>query len=252
MAVIALLTDFGDKDWFVGAVKGVIAGIAPRAQVIDITHGVAPGDVRAGAFALWAAFRAFPKGTIFAAVVDPGVGGPRRALLVEAHGYRFLGPDNGLLSWAADDSRRRARTLENPRYRLPEVSASFHGRDVFAPAAAHLALGARASGFGKALTGIAEIPRPVTRKVRGAVRGEILHVDRFGNAVTNIPAAEAAEAETARCRGRAFPMRGYYAAAAPGKPLALVGSCGLVELSLNGGDAASRFSLRIGDSVSLA
>src|SRR6185503_10326717 len=122
MPVIALLSDFGGEDWFVGALKGVIASIAPRARVIDLTHGIPRGDVRAGAFSLWAAFRTFPRGTVFVAVVDPGVGGPRLPLLVEAHGYRFVGPDNGLLSWAArGDARRRVRTLAGPAYRRKPV-----------------------------------------------------------------------------------------------------------------------------------
>lgn len=249
MPCIALLTDFGLRDWFVGAMKGVIAGIAPRAQVIDITHDIPPGDVRAGAFALWAAAPAFPKGTIFLAVVDPGVGGPRLPLLVEAGGFRFVGPDNGLLDWAAAGGRR-IRALRNPAYRRKETSATFHGRDIFAPAAAHLARGARPASFGPALEAMEELPRPKPRRGPRGPQGEVLYVDRFGNAITSLAPADLPSGTGAlRCRGRLFPLQPCYAQAGAGKPLAVTSSCGLMELAISGGSAASAFGLSRGDRV---
>lgn len=253
MGPIVLLTDFGSRDWFAGVLKGVIAGIAPKAQVIDLNHGIPPGDVRAGAFNLWAARDYFPKGSIFVAVVDPGVGSARKGLLVRAHGRFFIGPDNGLLSWATSgDPRRAVRALENPRFRLASVSSSFHGRDVFAPAAAHLAKGAEPAGFGPSLRSIVELPPIASRRAGRSLVGEVIYLDTFGNAVTSLSAADVAALghapAYAQSGARKFPFKRFYAEAAPGKPLSLMGSCGLLELSRNG-DAAK---LRLGDRVELA
>lgn len=251
MAPIALLTDFGARDWYAGTLKGVIAGIAPQAAVLDLGHGVAPGDIRGGAYSLWAAFRFFPKETIFVAVVDPGVGGSRDGLLVSAHGRHFIGPDNGLLSWAtAGDPRRSIRILGNPRYRLEPVSGSFHGRDVFAPAAAHLHRGLKPASFGKRKSALVELPPISSSFAGGRLTGEVLHIDRFGNAITSISREDLAilpgRPKGALVRRQAFPLRGFFAEAGPGKPLSLIGSTGLVELALNGGDAAERYGLRTG------
>jgi S-adenosylmethionine hydrolase len=297
MSCIALLTDFGTEDWFVGTMKGVIASIDPKALVIDLCHDIPPGDIRAGAMALLASYRYFPRGTIFVAVVDPGVGGPREALLAEAHGCHFIGPDNGLLSYAlaggppgtggrqgasslkpasAESAGPRIRAIENPAYRLPEAGATFHGRDVFAPAAAHLSLGKSAGSFGKRKDAFVELPFPVPYKLRGTVSGEIVHIDRFGNAITNLtprdldlrplPAAQAApagyappaaskttrKAVTLKAKGKAFPLAAFYAEASPGKPLSVAGSSGFLELSVNGGNAARKFGLKRGDAVKVA
>jgi S-adenosylmethionine hydrolase len=264
MGPIVLLTDFGEKDWFAGVLRGVISGIAPKVSILDLGHHIPPGDIRAGAFSLWAARDHFPKGSIFVAVVDPGVGGPREALLVSAHGRHFIGPDNGLLSWAASgDPRRRIRALANPRYRAASLSSTFHGRDLFAPAAAHLARGAKPAAFGPLLKAMAELPPwradfsggKAGGKPGGTVRGEILHVDAFGNAITSLSAADLgklpAPPKAARARGKAFPWKPYYGAAGAGKPLSLLGSCGLVELAVNGGNAAERHGLKRGDEVNL-
>jgi S-adenosylmethionine hydrolase len=279
MPPIALLTDFGREDWFVGAVKGVIASIAPRAQVIDLSHGIPPGDIQAGAFALLASFRYFPEGTIFVAVVDPGVGGPRDALLAEAHGFRFIGPDNGLLSYAVaggppgtggagkDPSSRKAASrasprlhaIENPAYRLPATGSTFHGRDIFAPAAAHLSLGRPMRSFGRRKEDFLRLDFPAPYSLRGAVAGEIVHVDRFGNAITNITpkdlealGRDAAREAVLKAGGASFPLAAYYAAVPGGKPLSVAGSCGFLELSLNGGNAAKKFGLKRGDAVKAA
>jgi S-adenosyl-L-methionine hydrolase (adenosine-forming) len=277
MTCIALLTDFGGEDWFVGTMKGVIASIAPKARIIDLCHDIPPGDIRAGAFSLLASFRYFPPGTVFVAVVDPGVGGPRAGLLAEAHGYHFIGPDNGILSYALgggppgtggraslspakapvqDLPEPRIRGLENPEFRLPGSGSTFHGRDIFAPAAAHLLAGKPPAAFGKRRDDFVELPFPVPYKLRGSVSGTIVHVDRFGNAITNLTprdlpekTASRAKGLAIRAKGKAFPLAGFYAEAAPGKPLAVAGSCGFLELSVNGGNAARKFGLKRGDRV---
>lgn len=281
MTCIALLTDFGTTDWFVGTMKGVIASINPKAQVIDLCHDIPPGDIKAGAFALLASYRYFPRGTIFVAVVDPGVGGPRDAMLAEAHGCHFIGPDNGVLAYAlsggppgtggarqgafafkthlAEPPGHRMRAIENPEYRLPGGGNTFHGRDVFAPAAAHLSAGKTAGSFGKKKETFVELPFPVPFRFKGKVSGEIVHIDRFGNAITNLtPRDLEALPEKARkgivvkARGKGFPLCGFYAEAGEGKPLAVAGSCGFLELSLNSGNAARKFGLKRGDPVQVA
>jgi S-adenosylmethionine hydrolase len=281
MSCIALLTDFGTEDWFVGTMKGVIASIAPKAQIIDICHDIPPGDIRAGAFGLLASYRYFPRGTIFVAVVDPGVGGPREALLAEAHGCHFIGPDNGLLSYALaggppgtggarhaisslkppspESQGNRIRVIENPAYRLPGTGSTFHGRDVFAPAAAHLSLGKTTGSFGKKKEDFIELPFPVPYKLRATVTGQFVHIDRFGNAITNLTPRDleglqgkGAKGVVPKAKGKAFPLAGFYAEAAPGKPLSVAGSSGFLELSINGGNAAKKFGLKRGDAVKIA
>jgi S-adenosylmethionine hydrolase len=275
MRCIVLLTDFGSRDWFVGTLKGVIASLAPSARVIDLCHDIPPGDVRAGAFSLAAAYRHFPPGSVFAAVIDPGVGGPRRSLAAAAEGRFFVGPDNGVLAYAlgggfrgasaepAGEARAgrpgpkpRVRVLENPGYRLPEVSATFHGRDIFAPAAAHLALGKPLASFGRKAEGFTGLPFPAPRPVPGGVAGEIVHLDRFGNAITSLAPRdlegikpEGGKTFSLRARGRVFPLAAFYAAAGAGKPVAVAGSTGFLELAVNGGNAGEKFGLRRGDSV---
>lgn len=263
MGPIVLLTDFGTGDWFAGTLEGVIASIAPAARVIHLSHGVPRGDVRAGAFGLWAARRHFPEGSIFVAVVDPGVGGPRDALLVEADGRAYLGPDNGILSWATRGARGRAiRALTDPRYRLGPVSRTFHGRDVFAPAAAHLHAGVPPRSFGPARKAMAELPplRATLRRAAGsakrALAGAIAYVDGFGNAIAGIREEDVRRLgrtpAAAVAGGATFPWKRYYAEAGGGGRLSLVGSCGLVELAVNGGSAAAEHGLRVGDAVLLS
>ena len=189
VSVITLTTDFGTRDWFVGTMKAVILGILPRAKVVDITHEIPPGDIRAGAFALMASCRYFPRGTVHVAVVDPGVGSQRQAIAVQTARRFFVGPDNGVLSWGlALEKIKTIRLLENRQYFLQPVSRTFHGRDIFAPVAAHLSRGLSASRLGRELKDFVRVPWPLTTKQRGEVQGEIVHIDRFGNAITDIEA----------------------------------------------------------------
>jgi len=187
VSVITLTTDFGTGDWFVGTMKGVIASLAPGTRVVDLTHDVPPGDIRSGAFALAASHRFFPKGAIHLAVVDPGVGSGRKAIAVQTAKAVFVGPDNGVLSWAlAKEKIRAIHALENEAYFLQPVSPTFHGRDVFAPVAAHLSRGVPIRKFGPALKDFVRLDWPEPRARRGRIEGEVVYVDRFGNAITNL------------------------------------------------------------------
>jgi S-adenosylmethionine hydrolase len=252
MGVIALLTDFGLADPYVGMMKGVILGIAPETAIVDVTHEVPPQDVRAGAFFLAQAARHFPSGTVYVAVVDPGVGGARRALAVAAGGQIFVGPDNGLLDPALSGrGAPRAVEIREPRYLLPVRSSTFHGRDVFAPAAAHLVRGLPLSSLGPRATRLVSLRWPVVRAVgRGERRGEILHVDRFGNLITNFAPADVPRGATLRAGTfTANRLHRTYLDAAPGALVALVSSYGLVEIAVRDGSAAARLGLGRGDEV---
>ena len=188
LPVITLLTDFGTQDYFVGAVKGVIATHNPQAHVIDITHDIPPHDIDAAAFTLLACYQTFPKGTVHLAVVDPGVGSSRRAIIVSAGTYLFVGPDNGIFSYIYETvSAFKVYQITNEYYfRLP-VSSTFHGRDIFAPVAAALSDGVRPSSFGCEINDPTRL-RPLTISDNGGelVEGRVIHIDRFGNCITNL------------------------------------------------------------------
>ncbi|PYM36464.1 MAG: hypothetical protein DME17_10090, partial [Candidatus Rokuibacteriota bacterium] len=184
--IITLTTDFGRRDPWVGAMKGVILAVTRDVDLVDLTHEIAPHDVLEGALALEAAAPFFPAGTVHLAVVDPGVGGARRALVVARDEQRFVGPDNGLFTPFLLTAGWRAFELSASEFRLPVASRTFHGRDVFAPAAAHLALGIPPERFGVAVTDPVRLPWPASRAVADGVAGEVVHVDWFGNLVTSI------------------------------------------------------------------
>jgi len=251
--VVSLTTDFGTADWFVGAMKAVIAGIAPDAHLIDITHGIAPGDIRTGALALRAAVPWFPPGSIHVAVVDPGVGSERRAIAIRTPHACFIGPDNGLLTWAATDIEE-IRILTNTSLFLQPVSHTFHGRDIFAPVAAHLAAGHPFSDLGPAIESHEILPWPTPVIAASIIHGEVVHVDHFGNAITNIPAEHLPGDTCARvtCGPFAAPLRASYAAVAPGEPVAVRGSTGLLELAVRDGSAATVFGIARGAAVEVA
>jgi S-adenosyl-L-methionine hydrolase (adenosine-forming) len=261
-APIAILSDFGYRDHYVGAMKGVIASIAPGAPIIDITHGVPPQSVTAGAFILRASWRYFPRGTIFLAVVDPGVGTPRLPVVVETRaGARFVGPDNGLL-WpaVAEAGFARAFELRSPRYRLERISATFHGRDIFAPGAAWLWRGVRPSAMGPALASMRrlDIAAPV-RKGR-ELCGSVVYADHFGNLVTNINRASFERfasffhgkmVSVRISRSARIQLRKAYGDAPKGAPLAIFGSFELLEIAVRDGSAAERFGAQEGTSVTV-
>jgi S-adenosyl-L-methionine hydrolase (adenosine-forming) len=253
--VITLTTDFGTRDWFVGTTKGVIAGIAPKANIIDLAHELLSGDIRGGAFALTAGCHFFPKGTIHVAVVDPGVGSRRKAIAVQTVRAMFVGPDNGVLSWAlAKEKITAIHALENGAYFLHPVSRNFHGRDVFAPVAAHLSLGVPLRKFGPALKDLVRLAWPERQVRRGGVEGEVVYIDRFGNAITNLESSLLKGSDRASCevhakRRRVCPLKAFYQAVAPNTLVALVGSSGFLEIAVNGGSAAKVLGLRIGTRV---
>jgi len=255
VSLITLTTDFGARDWFVGVMKGVVLGLHPRATIVDLTHDLPPGDVRAGAFALMAASQYFPNGTVHVAVVDPGVGGPRRALAVQTERFVFLGPDNGVLSWALRRERiRTIRVLENAKYFRSPLSSTFHGRDLFAPAAAHVSRGLPPARLGRAVRDFVSLPWPQPVTSPGEVRGQVIYLDRFGNAITNLPAELLAGAPRAHCqvtgrRTARAPLAAFYGAVPVNRPVAVVGSSGFLEMAVNGGSAARRFGLQVGDLV---
>jgi S-adenosylmethionine hydrolase len=271
---IVLLTDFGTRDTYTGVMKGVIAGIHPEARTIDLTHDVPPGDVRQGAFQLWQAARHFPVGSVFLAVVDPGVGTARRALAVACGPSLFVAPDNGLLTFVlAGHATVRAIELPVDGGQGPRPGATFHGRDVFAPAAARLALGQPLDDLGPAVTDWVRLPLPhLDPEEDAGVAGEVVHVDRFGNLITSIGLLEGsggslffkpwlpgcppfhAPARDARAvlpSGRTLPLGSTFGAAAPGEALAYVGSDGLLEIAVNQGRADETLRLSRGAKVAL-
>ncbi|MGE5245616.1 MAG: S-adenosyl-l-methionine hydroxide adenosyltransferase family protein [Betaproteobacteria bacterium] len=256
--IIALLTDFGILDHYAAAMKGVALGIAPDANLVDITHEVPAHDVLAGALELAACYRYFPPGTVFLAVVDPGVGTDRRAIAVEAGDYRFVAPDNGVLSVVLDETPVRAAVeLTERRYARPTVSRTFEGRDRFAPAAAWLAGGVALSALGRPAGDLRrlEVPAPVARG--DDLSGEVLRVDRFGNLVSNIdrPAFDrfaAGRRLQVRAGGQEVPqLVTTYGEVGPGEVCALFGSSDHLEIAVNGGSAAERLRLSRGAAVHL-
>jgi S-adenosyl-L-methionine hydrolase (adenosine-forming) len=253
-APIAILTDFGYRDHYVGAMKGVIAAIAPAAPLIDITHGVPAQSIPAGAIALAQTWRLFPSRTIFLVVVDPGVGTARLPVAVQTRaGARFVGPDNGVLSLALQEAGpSRAVELRAPRYRLARVSATFHGRDIFAPAAAYLWRGVKLESLGPPVRdGLTHLELAEPREGVEELRGEVLYVDGFGNLVSNI-ARDALGSFQARFPAMRLSVRirtgapieilEAYGDARKGAPLATFGSFELLEIAVRDGSAAQRFA----------
>lgn len=255
--IITLTSDFGVRDHFVGTMKGVMLGIAPRASLVDISHDIQPFEILEGAFVLSQAWSYFPKGSIHVVVVDPGVGTERRPLLVEAGGHYFIAPDNGVLSMIYADSKHKVRAITNRKYMLPQVSRTFHGRDVFAPAAAHLARGAKPSTFGKLVTDAIHLATTVpTRQARRAWTGAVLHVDCFGNLVTNFHVSEFDDVrkgpfEFSVGLQRVARLALTFAECPAGELFAIVGSSGYVEIAVNQGSAAKQLGCGAGAPVDL-
>jgi len=256
MRVITLLTDFGLEDGYVAAMKGVVATIAPEARLVDVTHLVPPQDVAAARFRLLTIAPYFPAGTIHLAVVDPGVGTARRPVAIRsAGGSYFVGPDNGLLLGALEtDPPVLAVELSEPRFwRSPTPSATFHGRDVFAPVAAHLARGAAIEEFGAAIAPDTLVRLELGRwkMLPGGAEGTLQAVDRFGNLISSIPGSVLAghAAWSASIRERTVAGHRTYGEVAVGQPLALVGSHGFIEVAVHRGDARSALRARVGDPV---
>jgi S-adenosylmethionine hydrolase len=252
MAVITLTTDFGTRDTYVAEMKGAILSIVRDVHVVDITHEVAPRDVLEGALALEAAAARFPAATIHVAVVDPGVGTARRGLAVAARDQMFVGPDNGLFTPFLGDRRWRAFELTAVEFRGPTVSHTFHGRDIFAPAAAHLARGVEPERLGPPVTDPVRLVWPEARVSEGRVGGAVVHVDRFGNLVTSIRADAVialGSSVAVRVAGKSLRLVQTYGDLGRGDPGALVGSSNRLEIAVNAGSAARTLRARCGTPV---
>lgn len=258
--IITLLTDFGTEDYFIGAMKGVILTRSPTSVLVDITHAIPPQDVRAAAFTLSAAYSHFPAGSIHLAVVDPGVGSDRRPVLVEAATHLFVGPDNGLFSLVLEQvPGARIRHLINTAYFLPNPSATFHGRDIFAPVAAALAQGVAPEDLGPMIQDPIRFESIQCESMAdGTVTGRIIHIDHFGNCITNLPWDR-----LALSADRPFSLRvkefqiqklvqSYREGASdPGKPFLIRGSAGFLEVSVQSNSAARQLKIRVGEPVRL-
>lgn len=271
VCVISLLTDFGQADAYVGLMKAVILARAPHARLVDLTHEVPPHDIARAAFLLYTAAPYFPPGSVHLAVVDPGVGSRRRPIAIATERAFYVGPDNGLFTYVlARDPLRAVVELRDPRFRLTPVSDTFHGRDIFAPAAAHLASGGELSDLGPPVSDLVRLP-PLRLEVSGAaIQGAVLYADRFGNVITSIgplawegerlvltaapggplrfsAASAVVEVGSERLRG----IHHTYAQAAPGALIALVGSHDHLEIALREGSAVRRLNLGPGDPVTI-
>lgn len=258
---ITLLTDFGTADYYVAAMRGVLLSRSPHVPVVDITHDVPPQDIHAAAFTLLAAYRVFPDGVIHTVVVDPGVGSARRPIIVTAAGQMFVGPDNGVFSYIYDrEPDARVFHVTNDRVFRHPVSTTFHGRDVFAPVAAALSVGVPPADLGIEIGDAVRLePLRVERTDGGSLRGRIIHVDRFGNCVTNVTPADLPEGNLSHgfrllAGGREIrTLRRYYAdeGARDGDLFAIWGSAGFLEISANRDSAARRLNLRRGDPITI-
>jgi len=269
---IVILTDFGLADPFVGIMKGVIAQIAPQTPLIDLTHEIPPGDIRRAAVTLWQSVDYFPASSIFLVVVDPGVGTSRRAVILDNRRQTFIAPDNGVLAFVRGENFR-ACEISNPRLALPHPGTTFHGRDLFAPAAAHASLGVPHPEFGEALTTLEVLPLPqLTSPAPGRLCGQTLHADRFGNLLTSLgkfsrsaeeirftpwigqaaPFALRPEAaQLALADGRTLAWTDTFAEISPGKCAVILGSSGLLEIAANRQSAANLLNLRADEPVTL-
>jgi S-adenosylmethionine hydrolase len=255
--LIALLTDFGLKDGFVGAMKGAILTINLKARIVDLTHDIPPQDVGAAAYVLWSSYSFFPRGTVFVVVVDPGVGTERRILCAEGRNHIFLAPDNGILKYlGADGALIRAWEVKNDKYFLSHVSSTFHGRDIFGPVAAHISLGLEPSKLGR------RVALPAQRreftylhgKHRAEFLGNVIYVDRFGNLISNlrVHSDERFSPKGLRVTVKSRVIRGLsqvYAQGSANKPVALLNSSNLLEVGIKNGSASEVLGAKVGDRV---
>lgn len=262
MPIITLLTDFGSQDYFVGAMKGAILCINPSAQIVDITHEVPPQDIHAGAFNLLASYTSFPSGTIHVAVVDPGVGSRRQPLLIECGGQFFVGPDNGIFSWICErEGKCRAIQLQKEKFFRHPASPTFHGRDIFAPVAAALSNGVAVAEFGDLARDYVRLESLAAKTgADGQVEARIIHIDRFGNCVTNLTPEYATEESFKAGRklsvnGRdVFSFRRFFAETVAGQDdlFCFFGSAGFLEIAAKDSSAAKILDARRGQPVLLA
>lgn len=276
--IITLTTDFGTSDVYVGVMKGVILNINPNVQIVDITHAISPQNIHEAAFAIQAAYRYFPKGAIHVIVVDPGVGSERQAIVCQIDSTFFVCPNNGMLTYLLQNIETEktyipeAVTIENPTFLLPQISNTFHGRDIFAPVAAHLSLGVPLAEIGTPIRDLVRFRVPAICISEGTLTGQIINVDSFGNLITNISenalaafllssisneeAVGQLDMQTVSAKFEIIAgntclkkLNGTYAESGAGEPLAIIGSFGLLEIAINLGNAEARLGIKNGDSV---
>ena len=259
--VITLTTDFGTSDAYVGVMKGVILDINPNVRVVDITHAVPPQDIHEAAFLIHSAHRYFPNGTIHVIVVDPGVGSDRQAIVYQTDDAFFVCPDNGILTYLLQEIECHGKQpknvveIHNRDYHLPDVSNTFHGRDIFAPVAAYLSLGVPLVNIGPPVDNLVRLPVPTLEVSNDKLVGQIIKIDSFGNAITNI----AESAFSGFFSGSVYEisvgsvslrqLNTSYAESEIGTPLAIIGSSGMLEIAINGGSASQVLGLKRGDTV---
>jgi len=245
--IITLTTDFGLSDPFVGIMKGVILGITPNAQLVDISHDIRSYDISEAAFMIESMYPYFPEGTVHIVVVDPGVGSARRPLAASSHGQFFVAPDNGVLSTVLADE---AYHIQNNRLFLKSVSRTFHGRDIFAPVAAHLASGTPLESVGTRISDFIKKPLPVPRREGRKIVGTVLRIDKFGNVITNVRRSDLSPHFTMRVAGTPITrLCANFSEAEPGEFFAVEGSTGYIEIALNQASAADRLNLASGAEI---
>ena len=254
MAVITLTTDFGLHDAYVAATKGAMLAVAPDVSLVDVSHQILPQDVASGAYILFSAYRYFPAGTVHLAVVDPGVGSARRAIAVETPDYRFVGPDNGLFSGVFQRERKwNVVEIRNAAFFRSTVSPTFHGRDIFGPVAAHLCSGVPVAKLGPPVTDPIRLDFWTVQERDDVVVGRIVHVDRFGNAISNVGRRRVGDGEVCVRVGENL-FEGIcrtYTDVPEGEALVLYGSEDTLEVAINRGNAAGKLGLRRGDRVTV-
>ena len=256
--IITLMTDFGTSDHYVGVMKGVMLNINPQAQIVDITHTIPPQDIHGAAFLIDSAHRYFPTGTIHVIVVDPGVGSERRAIVCQTETAYFVCPDNGILTYILRNEKHiHTVAVENSAYFLPQVSNTFHGRDIFAPVAAHLSRGVSIDKLGSQVAQPLQLPVPRPEVTDKAIIGQVIWIDSFGNLVTNISheileSLEGRNSVVIRAGSAEIDrLNRSYAESAVGEALAIVGSFNRLEISINQGNAAQVLGLKRGDKITI-
>jgi len=248
--IITLTTDFGLADPFVGMMKGVILGIAPGAQLVDLTHEIRSYDIVEAALILDASYRYFPAGTVHVIVVDPGVGSERRPIAATANGHVFVAPDNGVLSLVLDSDSVAVYEITDRNLFPGPVSRTFHGRDIFAPVAAHLARGTQVESVGPCIVDFIKRPFPAPRRQGGRMLGTVLRIDKFGNIITNLRLKDLGPEFSVRVAGVAVTkLRRSFSEGGPGEFFAIEGSAGFIELALNQGSAAERLKVELGAEI---
>lgn len=255
--VITLTTDFGLKDYYVSAMKAVILGIAPDSRIVDISHDIPSQDIMAGSWILKNSAMLFPKGTVHTVVVDPGVGTKRDPIALRIGDQYFVGPDNGIFSLLTEDHEYEAVRLTKQQYWREEVSRTFHGRDIFAPAAAHLAAGVSLNDLGEPLDELVTYRWTVPIVDKDGIEGMVIHIDKYGNLITNITQSQIEEVVDGKnikiYIGNTIleNIEDTFGAVAEGEPVAYIGSSGMLEVGINKGDAEEMLSVQKGAQVSL-